>query len=153
MPGRDPLFAPWVDASVGDPVLVRTIDGRASYWLVSVEREGRAIGFVRVSLAGKVAAAGVRYRDPRRLETAPTLVTGIDASEAAARAEAAVPGGDTVGEAIYVHDGPPGREAWMVRLRDASGAPRMVFVTPGGTYEHGAAAMPDTEGRADPTGR
>jgi len=153
MPGRDPLFAPWADASVGDPVLVRTLDGGPSYWVVPVEREGRAIGFVRVSLAGRVAAAGVRYRDPRRLEAAPTLITGIDASEAAARAEAAVPGGDLVGEATYVHDGPPGREAWMVHLRDASGAPRTVFVTPGGTYQRGAAGMPGTEGGVDPTRR
>ena len=153
MPGRDPLFAPWSDASLGDPVLVRTIDGRPSYWLVPVERDGRAIGFMRISLAGEVEAAGVRYRDPRRLETAPALVTGIDAGEAAARAAAAVPGGDPVGEAIYVHDGPPGREAWMVRLRDASDAPRIVFVTPGGTYERGAAGMPGIEGGAEPPGR
>ena len=153
MPGRDPLFAPWADASVGDPVLVRTLDGRPSYWLVPVERDGRAIGFVRISLAGEVAAAGVRYRDPRRLQAAPTLVTGIDASEAAARAEAAVAGGASVGEAVYVHDGPPGREAWMVRLLDASGAPRVVFVTPGGTYERAATGMPDTEGGAQPPAR
>ncbi len=145
MPGRDPLFAPWADASVGDPIVVRSLDGRPSYWLVPIERDGRAIGFVRISLAGEVAAAGARYRDPRRLEAAPRLVTGIDAGEAAARAEAALPGGTRLGDAIYVHDGPPGREAWMVRMLDPSGAPRVVFVTSGGTYERGAAEMPDAE--------
>lgn len=139
MPGRDPLFAPWVDASVGEPVLVQSIDGHAAYWLVPVERTGRAIGFVRVSLAGAVMAAGVHYRDPRRMADVPTLVTGIGADTALARAREAVRGGEPVGDPAYVHDGPPGREAWMVTLYDRSGRRRVVFVTPGGAYERDAA--------------
>jgi hypothetical protein len=142
MPARDPLFAPWTDASVGEPILVRSTDGRPAYWLAPIEHAGRAIGFVRVSLAGEVAAAGVLYRDVRRAGDAPALVTRLDAETALARAREAVPGSEPIGDAVYVHDGPPGREAWMVRLRDPDRATRVVFVTPGGTYERDPAGAP-----------
>ena len=138
MPARDPLFGPWADASVGGPVVVHAIDGRPSYWLVPVELAGHAIGFVRVSLVGEVEAAGVHYRDPRRLQAVPAVVTRIRADDAEASAVATVPGAEPIAPPIYVHDGPPGREAWMVRLRDPACRIRLVFVTPGGTYEHQA---------------
>ena len=55
---RDSHFAPWARASVGEPVLVSTLRGEPSYWTVPVERDGRAIGFVRVSGTGQVMASG-----------------------------------------------------------------------------------------------
>jgi hypothetical protein len=138
MPGRDPLFAPWATATIGQPIPVRSTEGRLAYWLVPVEREARAIGFVRVSLQGEPMAAGVLYRDPSRLDAAPQLATRIGAEVALERAREAVPGGEVIDEAIYVHDGPPGREAWLVRIRERD-AIRLVFVTPGGTYERDTA--------------
>lgn len=132
---RDPLFSPWAQANVGEPVLVKTVDGRPSYWLVPVEFESRTIGFVRVTQTGKAVAAGVLYRDPAQLETAPRTVTGITSAEALSSIKDMVGREDVVGEPRYVHDGPPGREAWMIAVRKPSGVERILFVTSGGWYE------------------
>ena len=74
---RDAHFAPWAGASVGEPVLVSTLWGEPSYWTVPVERDGRVIGFVRVSGTAQVLAAGAFYRDPQQLSGCPSVVTGI----------------------------------------------------------------------------
>ena len=74
--GQDPLFELWARSSVGEPVLVRTVTGAPSYWVVPIELEERAIGFVRVTREGKAVAAGALYREPGRPETAPAAVTG-----------------------------------------------------------------------------
>ena len=53
-------------------------------------------------------------------------ITAADARERVADAF----GPDSVAdEPMYVHDGPPGREAWLLRVRDRDGATRLVFVT------------------------
>lgn len=141
MPSRDPLFAPWSTATIGRPVLVRAPDGGPAYWLVPVERDGRAIGFVRVTLDGDAVAAGAHYRRSDRTHDAPAYVTGIDSTAALALAQTAV-AGTPLDEPMYVHDGPPGREAWLVRLRDRDGAVRTLFVTAGGTYERDPSGAP-----------
>ena len=43
--------------------------------------------------------------------------------------------GAAIDDPVYVHDGPPGREAWLVRVREADGPPQTLFVGPGGMYE------------------
>jgi hypothetical protein len=132
---RDPLFSPWTQARVGEPVLVKRVDGRPSYWLVPVEFESRTIGFVRVTQTGKAVAAGVLYRDPAQLETAPRTVTGITSTEALSSIKDILEPEDVVDEPSYVHDGPPGREAWMIAVRKPTGLERILFVTSGGWYE------------------
>lgn len=133
--GRDPLFAPWVDASLGEPILVRTTTLAPSYWLVPVEAGERALGFVRVSPEGRAIAVGALYRDPAQLESAPSVVTGITAAEARSRGESAA-AGTAVGDPVYVHDGPPGREAWMVSVQGRAGDTRTFFINASGLYEH-----------------
>jgi hypothetical protein len=140
MAGRDPLFEPWEGARVGDPVLVRTVEGAPSYWLVPVERDGRAIGFVRVMGTGRVAAAGAYYRDVRSVADSPVVVTRISGEDAAEMALAYVGDksgarGDVVAGPMFVHDGPPGREAWLVEVEVGGGERRRMFVSPGGVYE------------------
>jgi hypothetical protein len=137
-PARDPHFAPWSAASTGEPVVVSSITGEPEYWTVPIEARGRAVGFVRVTGDGTVAAAGALYRDPRHLEACPAVVTGITA-EAAARAAAAAVGvtADRVASAVYVHDGPPGREAWSVLVATDDG-PRHLLVTAAGVQERSA---------------
>jgi hypothetical protein len=73
----DPLFAPWPDATIGNPVMVRTLQGEPSYRLVPVELQGRVAGFVRVNIDGKVAAVGAHYRDARHIAASPRVVTHI----------------------------------------------------------------------------
>jgi hypothetical protein len=135
MAARDPLFSPWADATVGEPIVVRTVSGRPSYWLVPMELAGRAIGFVRVSVEGRALAAGALYRDPARPELAPSVVTGITATEARSRVAEAIGQGALAGDPVYVHDGPPGREAWMVPVQQPDGVSKVLFVTAAGWYE------------------
>jgi hypothetical protein len=133
--GQDALFAPWAGASVGEPVLVRTVAGAPSYWLVPVELHSRAIGFVRVTTEGKAVASGAFYREPDRLDDAPRVVTGITAAEAQEVASAAAGPDAVLDEPVFVHDGPPGREAWLVRTQQPDGQSRSLFVTAAGWYE------------------
>lgn len=145
---QDALFEPWARSTVGEPVLVRAVTGEPSYWLVPVELGDRAIGFVRVTTEGKAVASGALYRDPARLNGAPPVVTGITAAEARARVADVLGAGSVAGEPVYVHDGPPGREAWLIGVREPDGATRLIFVTAAGWYERSpdAAAAPDLEG-------
>ena len=133
---QDPLFAPWAEATVGEPVLVRTAAGEASYWLVPVELHARAIGFVRVTREGEAVASGALYRDPDRLEAAPRVVTGITGAEAREQAAAVVGPEAVLHDPVFVHDGPPGREAWLIRAQQSDGSSRWLFVTAAGWYEH-----------------
>jgi hypothetical protein len=135
---RDSQFAPWAGASVGEPVLVSTLSGEPSYWTVPVAREGRVIGFVRVSGTAQVMAAGAFYRDPLHLSGCPAVVTGITAQEALRlAATAAEVNEDAVDAPSYVHDGPPGREAWLVRVR-TSGQHKDLLVTAAGAVDRPA---------------
>lgn len=142
--GQDPLFELWARSTVGEPVLVRTVTGDPSYWVVPIEFEERAIGFVRVTREGKAVAAGALYREPGRPETAPAAVTGITADDARERAADVLEDDVVVGDPVYVHDGPPGREAWLISARARDGATRRLFVTAGGCYER----SPDAAGSA-----
>jgi hypothetical protein len=146
---QDALFEPWARSTVGEPVLVREVTGDPSYWLVPVELADRAIGFVRVTTEGRAVASGALYRHPGMLDTAPAVVTGITAADARERVADAL-GPDSVAEdPIYVHDGPPGREAWLVRVRERDGATRLLFVTGAGWYERSpdaAGSSPGLEG-------
>lgn len=137
---EDALFEPWARSTIGEPVLVRTVTGDPSYWVVPVELEDRAIGFVRVTTEGKAVAAGALYRDPRTLAGAPAVVTGITAAAARARVTDDLGPDVAMGDPVYVHDGPPGREAWLVRVREHDDATRLLFVTGAGWYERSSDA-------------
>jgi hypothetical protein len=113
-PGR---FPDWGSATTGEPVLVHDVDGQPSYWTVPIEADGRVIGFVRVGLDGVVSASGVP-RDRR------AVVTGITEADAAAAVSSLA---EEIERPVYVHDGPPGREAWLVRA-----GTRRYFVTAAG---------------------
>jgi hypothetical protein len=125
----DPHLEVWKRARAGEPVLVHTLAGEPSYWLVPVEVEGRLVGFVRVNRKGESVAGGVLGRD---LAAAPSVVTWITAEEAAERARATAGHRAEVSRPVYVHDGPPGREAWRVDVLEPDGSRRVLLVTPGG---------------------
>ena len=58
---------------------------------------------------------------------------------------AAAPVGSTADEPVYVHDGPPGREAWLVRVHSRDFGTRQILVTRGGAYERRPTASQDAE--------
>jgi hypothetical protein len=125
--------------------MVRTLKGSPSYWLVPVIITGKTAGFMRVTAAGQVAAFGAYYRKSSELADAPTLVTRIDAKTAAAKAATLIDAGrgEIASAPIYVHDGPEGREAWMIEVSRERRAIRWIFVTPGGVYERPAGTTRD----------
>jgi hypothetical protein len=140
---RDAMFQPWRQSSLGSPVLVCTVHREPSYWLVPVMIEGRAAGFVRVLGTGRVAAMGVHYRDVKHIPACPVVVTGITAEEASrkVRSEVHLTPGETSGDPVFVHDGPPGREAWLVETYREGRPARWIFVTPAFIYERPAGEL------------
>ena len=131
----DPTLSHWRNAVAGAPVLVHTLTGSPSYWLVPIEAADAArgnsrqpiLGFIRVALNGRVAAAG-------RMGGRPRVVTGITEEEARTAAAKAAPGAE-IGVPLFVHDGPPGREAWRVNVTLPTGAQRTLLITTGGVSE------------------
>ena len=125
----DDQFATWRGATVGEPQLVHDELGQPGYWLVPIERQGTAVGAIRILSSGR-AAASIAYRAGSNvLELTPARVLELAASVVADdRLE-------QLGEVLLVHDGPPGREAWRVELRVAGKLQRWIFVTPGGIYQ------------------
>jgi len=55
-----------------------------------------------------------------------------------------VESGDSALEPVYVHDGPYGREAWLVEVLRNGRPNRWIFVTPAFIYERTCGEMRDT---------
>lgn len=130
-------------ASLGEPIVVRTVSGDPSYWLVPVKLHSRVGGFVRVIQDGTVSAIGRFGGSQENPATWPATVTGIDVKEAARRARELLTESEQASEPMFVHDGPPGREAWLVTTFISGVAARWIFVTPGFTYERRAGDLLD----------
>ncbi len=141
----DSMFAPWSDASLGQPLLVKDVFRNPSYWLVPVLIQERVAGFVRVLGTGEAAAIGAFYRDPNYLEDCPAVITGIDALEASNRAEERIQleQGEVALDPVFVHDGPQGREAWLIEIVKEGSPYRWIFVTPAFVYERPAGELLD----------
>jgi hypothetical protein len=142
---KDRLFAPLSGASMGTPVLVRSVFKEPSYWLIPLLIHGRVGGFVRVLGDGRVARIGTFYRDPKELRGAPLEITGILAAEASRQAEKRkhYDQGESACNPIFVHDGPVGREAWLIEVVGEGIPRRWIFVTPSFIYERLAGEMLD----------
>lgn len=119
----------WQAATVGNPQLVRTVAGRPSYWMCPIIGGHGLCGFVRVTGGGAVAAYG-RLGGPGG---GPSVVTWLTAEQALQTARDRSPEDAVLGEPMYVHDGPPGREAWRVDVT-VGGALIVLLVGPGGAY-------------------
>ncbi len=129
---RDPLFAPWPEPEAGVPVMVEDLAGAPAYWLVPLEAKARAIGAARVDAKGHVMTIGITCRTPERVEACPRVVTLLTAEEAALAAHAVLEPGEDPSPPRFVHDGPPGREAWLVETRREGRSARWITVTQGG---------------------
>ena len=136
----DPLFHSWGEAVTGEPVLVHTVLAKPSYWIVPVVTSGRVIGAVRVLADGQVATRGVFYAKAGQFDRCPPVVTGLTDTEAFKRATVAVDHNEelSLSRPIFVHDGPIGREAWLVVGSLGQYPVSWIFVGLGGTYERPA---------------
>jgi hypothetical protein len=84
-------------------------------------------------------AAIERYHQPTE------VVTGIDAAEARQRAAERIVPGEALGESLFVHDGQPGREAWLVEVLHDERAVRWIFLNTGGVFERPAGTLRSAE--------
>lgn len=143
----DQLYAPWSDATLGQPVLTLDILKQPSYWIIPVLIKERVAGFVRVLGLGEVSAIGTFYRDSKHIISCPTIITGIDISEASRRAKGRIhlEQGEIALEPVFVHDGPPGREAWLIEVTREGKPNRWIFVTPAFIYERQAGTLLDED--------
>jgi hypothetical protein len=142
----DAMLKPWPALSVGAPVVVGDIAGAPAYWLVPLEAEARVIGAARVDAGGRVMTIGITCRTPDRIEACPAVVTGLTADEAAAAV--VLEPGETASAPRFIHDGPPGREAWLVETLREGRPARWITITPGG-----AASRPAGTRVGEDTGR
>jgi hypothetical protein len=132
-------FAELQGAAAGDPVQVHTVFGEPSYWTVPVLDAGHLVGFIRLLRDGRITAAGRFGGSPP-----PQLVTGIPAEEAVRLARPRIHSkrGEIALDPMFVHDGPPGREAWLVPVAVGGGRiTRWIFVSKGGIYERTAGEL------------
>jgi len=141
----DPLFEPLNNASIGNPIMVKNVFRQPSYWLVPLLKKDRVAGFVRVLLNGKIAHIGTFYRPASELHYNPTVVTGIESSRAFKMATERIRKEvETASEPAFVHDGPIGREAWLVEVSMYGKPNRWIFVTAQGVYERRAGQTLDS---------
>lgn len=133
---------PLREASVGKPVLVRDLRKEPSYWLVPFLVNGKVASFARVLGNGSVAHFGAfNPGDARK------VVTGVDADEArkVAASRISPEKGESLAEPVFVHDGPIGREAWLVEVLKDGRPERWIFVvSPSAVYERHAGEIPNT---------
>lgn len=123
----DPVTGNWSGAECGDPVLVHDLRKAPSYWLVPVISQGEVAGAIRVMGNGLVAAVE-RFRQSAK------IVTGFDAAQARQRAAERIGSEEVLGEPRFVHDGPPGREAWLVEVLKKDRPLRWIFLNASGAY-------------------
>jgi hypothetical protein len=132
-----PMISPWREAVTGNPLLVRTVALKASFWIVPVERSGQALGHIDIGPDGRVIGSAYLYRDPADLSGCPSLVSRISAKEARKLANDLLKpySGAEFSDPVFVHDGPRSRLAWMIEVRAEDELVSLVFVTPGSAYE------------------
>ena len=136
----DPLFTPWAELEVSDPRLVSDISGNPSYWVVPLLCGRNTVGFVRVLSDGAVLAIGITCRTPETPEACPVPAFAMspDDVELKLRAKSRLQYGEKRTEPRFVHDGPPGREVWLIETRHNSVPNRWIFVGQAGIYERRA---------------
>ncbi len=130
-------FSQWNSVVIGEPVLVRDLQGNPGYWLVPIKPSGQLKGFARITGTGEVAAIGAL--------NGASMVTGLSGKEALERVVSTVPieEGETLQEPVFVYDGSPGREAWLIQTKKEGEPQRWIFVTPAFIYERKAGQLPD----------
>jgi len=119
----------------GEPECVRAVEARpgSGYWLVAGWSGARILAIARILRDGRVATVGhisVPASDGAK------AVTGLSHAGVESLASDIVRehGGRIVDGPVLVHDGPVGREAWLLALQRQSGETLYVFATAGGTY-------------------
>lgn len=134
----DPVFQPWRHSTVGEPILVRTVEEEPSYWTVPLTFKEKVIGFIDVDMNKSTPRYGVFGGTPDDLNAFPSLITFTtpeEAIELVKNITVQYPGAK-VSAPVFVFDGNPGRTAWMLKVEKEGKIISRVFVDGGGfVYE------------------
>jgi hypothetical protein len=118
-------------------VIVSDLAGRPSYWLVPVASDDRLVGFLRLSLDGRLHAWG-RFGQGEALEAFPPLsVLSRDDADRAIH-EAFASRYSNISTPELVHDGPVDRIAWCSLAVAADGTKALLFWSFGEAYSRPA---------------
>jgi hypothetical protein len=119
----------------GEPAYVQSADATpgSGYWLVAGWSSSVIRAVARILRDGRVASVG-QISAPAT--DAAEAVTGLSGARVASlKGEIArTYSGRIVSDPTLVHDGPVGREAWMLALQRDSGETLHLLATAGGTY-------------------
>jgi hypothetical protein len=139
----DSLFAQWPSLAAAGPKRVEDVTGAPSYWIVGLVSRDRVVGFVRVTPDGGIAAIGVTCDTPQRPEACPTPTFALSRAEleGIARASGSLTDGFQASPPRLVHDGPPGRDVWLIETRRNGVPDRWIFIGAGGVYERPAGVL------------
>lgn len=142
------MISPWREAELGDPIMVRTMESKASFWIIPVERPGQALGYINIGSDGRVMGYAYLYENQVDLSACPPLATRISAEEARELANDLLKTyrGAKFSTPVFVHDGPHNRLAWMIEVRTENKLVSRVFVTPGYAYERRVGDEPSPPG-------
>jgi hypothetical protein len=144
---EDPVFSRWSGSIAGRPLLVRTLSQDPSYWIVPLTKGGIPIGFIRILGTGRVVHMGIVHQesDAHRENREITGMTRREIEQRVAR-RFTIHRGEILSRPVFVHDGPVGREAWLVIVSSQSVPTRWLFITPSFEYERPAGTA-GNEGR------
>ncbi len=134
----DPVFKSWEQSTLGDPILVRTLEEEPSYWIVPVIFQEKVIGFIVIEGDGKIPRYGVfGCGKPDNLSACPSVITFITTEEAIILAKnitAKYPDAK-ISAPIFVHEEEKSKTAWMLKLEKKGKIISRVFVAGSYVYE------------------
>lgn len=144
----EPMLIPWLDAKLGDPLLVRTVDLEPSHWIVPVVRRGKVLGRISVNKEGRVMGHAYFHQSSEDLSMCPSFVTRLSSEEAFHQAKQILDSyvGAEFSEPVFVLNGFRNQLAWMIKVLIGGELISRVFVTPSYVYERTVGQKPPPPG-------
>jgi hypothetical protein len=134
----DPVFKSWEQSTLGDPILVRTLEEEPSYWTVPVIFKEKVIGFIDIDRNESIPRYGIfGCGKTDNLSACPsvlTFTTPEEAVELAKNITAKYPDAK-VSAPIFVHGDEKGHTAWMLKVEKEEKIISRVFVAGNNVYE------------------
>jgi len=135
---NDPVFQPWNQSAIGEPILLRTVEEEPAYWIVPLIFKEKVIGAIYVDGNKSFPRYGVFGGTPDNMSEFPSVITFStpeEAFELAKNITAQYPEAK-VSAPVFVYDGESFMTAWMLKVEKEGKIISRVFVAGGGlVYE------------------
>lgn len=134
---NDPMIEPWKQSILGEPVMVKTLEEKPSYWTVPVILKDKVIGFIDVGRDKTVSRYGQFYETPDNLSSCPYVITFTTPEEAKELTKEIISkySDAKISEPIFVHDGAESKTAWMLKVEKGDKITNRIFVSGRYVYE------------------